>query len=173
MFYQNNPGGRAAVTGALATWYWRAPQLFNGAWLQLHPAGTLLYNCGGVNNGGGYGIDFVDNALHQWLTNNLPAGWAFTAGPTTRWAGNIDLNGQPQFTRDYYNITRPLPGIVRMGNGFPGIPAGTYPMVVNFHLYVDDWQANPVYVAPPPPPPPAPPVLPLNINDLNQFPPLG
>jgi hypothetical protein len=173
MFYQNNAGGQAAILGALNNWYLGAPVLFNGAWFQLHPAGRLLYNCGGVNNGGDYGRDYVDNALYQWLTNHLPAGWAFAGGPTTVWGGAIGANGQPQFTRDYYTITQPLPGQVPIGNGFPGIPAGTYTVVVNFHLYVDAWQVNPTWIAPPPPPPPAPPPLPLNINDLAQFPPLG
>jgi hypothetical protein len=169
MFFQNNTADQAAVGGALATWYARASagQLAYGAWLQLHPAGTLLYNCGGVNNGGDYGIDYVDNALHQWLTHNLPAGWAFTAGPTTRWGGNIDVYGQPEFTRDYYNITRAIPRQRRVASGFRGIPAGDYSVVVNFHLYVDDWEVNPQYnVAPAGAPP-------LNLADLIQFPPLG
>jgi hypothetical protein len=172
MFYQNNDRGQRAILRALGSWYDDAPQLFDGAWLQLAPSGALLYNCGGVNNGGGYGRDYVDNALYQWLTNHLPGGWTFVGGPNLRWGGIIGANGQPQFTRDYYNITRPW-GRLRLDHGFPGIPAGTYDVVVNFHLYVDAWQDNPAWVAPPPPPPPAPPLLPLNLADVTEFPPLG
>lgn len=171
MFYQNNPADRMTVTNAIAAFYANAPVLFNGAWLQLHSAGRLLYNCGGVNNGGDYGRDYVDNALYQWLMGNLP-GWTF-AGPTAVWGGVIGANGLPQFTRDYYTVTRLLPGPQAIGAGHPGIPAGTYTVVVNYHLYVDAWQANPAWIAPPPPQPPAPAPAPLNIYDLSQFPPLG
>jgi hypothetical protein len=173
MFYQNNAAGQGAITGALGNWYANAPLLFNGAWLQLQPAGTLLYNCGGVNYGGGYGRDYVSNDLYQWLRNHLPGGWAITADPRVVWGGVVGANGQPQATRDYYTITRPLPGQVPIGPGLPGIPGGMYNVVVNFHLYVGAWQDNPTWIAPPPPPPPAPPVLAPNLADLTEFPPLG
>jgi len=172
MFYRNNAYGQGIIHGALAHWYATAPTLFDGAWFQLTPSGTLLYNCGGANYGGDYGRDYVDNALYQWLTTHLPGSWAFIGGPNLRWGGVIGGNGQPQFTRDYYNIARPK-GQVELDPGLPGIPAGTYDVVVNFHLYVDAWRANPTWIAPPPPPPPAPPVLPLNLADLTEFPPLG
>jgi hypothetical protein len=52
------------------------------------------------------------------------------------------------------------------------MPAGNYNVVLNFHLYVDGWQANNLYV-PRPPAPPAVPAPPLNLADMQQFPPLG
>lgn len=173
--YHNDNNGQAAITGALGRWYQRAlhRQLGYGAWLQLHQNGALLYNCGGVNNGGDYGVDYVDANLYAWLAQHLPQGWAFAGGPTARWGGNVDANGNPQYTRDYYTITRPA-GQAHLPQGYGAqIPAGNYNLVVNFHLYVDGWQQNPHYVAPPPPPPPAAAPPPLNVNDLNQFPPLG
>lgn len=176
MQFLNNAHHQGLVIAALNRWYTRAQNqhMGHGAWYQLHANGALLYNCGGVNNGGDYGVDWVDPALHVWLTTHLPGGFAFTGGPNARWAGLVGGNGQPQFTRDYYNITRALPGQQAFPLGIPHVaPAGNYNVVLNFHLYVDDWQPNPHYIAPLPPPPPhaAPP--PLNIADVQQFPPLG
>lgn len=174
MRYQNNANDQAAVTAALTSWYGRAchAQLYSGAWLQLHPGGTVFYNCGGVANGGGYGLDYVDDDLYDWLTGHLPQNFVFAGGPTTAPGGNWDLNGNPEFIRDYYTITR----LVRQKYDLPKIgkiPKGTYKLVLNFHLYVGDWEDNRAYVVPPPPPPPALPPPPLDRNSLSMFPPLG
>ncbi|MFD9739337.1 hypothetical protein [Umezawaea sp. NPDC059074] len=97
MQFQNNPLHQGRVVTALNLWHVRATNqhMAHGAWYQLHPNGSLLYNCGGVNNGGDYGVDWVDQALYVWLTGHLPAGFVFTAGPNQRWGG-----------LEFYNITR-------------------------------------------------------------------
>lgn len=174
MRYRNNATDQNKVTEALTRWYERAKfaQYFNGAWLQLHPGGTVFYNCGGVANGGGYGVDYVDNDLYDWLTGHLPPQFGFAGGPTTVGGGNWDLNGNFEFIRGYYTITR----LVAQKYDLPkirDIPKGTYKLVLNFHLYVGNWEHNPHYVVPPPPPPPALPPPPLDHNSLSQFPPLG
>jgi hypothetical protein len=175
MHFLNNGPHQGLVIAALNTWYGRATNqvMAHGAWYQLHNNGSLLYNCGGVNPGGDYGVDWVDHALYVWLTTHLPAGFAFTAGPNVRWGGLVGANGQPQFTHDYYNITRVV-GQQAFPAGIPNVvPAGNRNVVLNFHLYVGGWQANNQYVAPLPPAPPAVPPPALNIADLRQFPPLG
>jgi hypothetical protein len=177
LFYPDNPANRVAVINALNTRFANAqgPQLFGGAWLQLHANGSLLYNCGGINpaGGGGYGGDYVDMALCNWLTNNLPAGFALPGGPTQRWSGAVGPQG-PQFYQDYYTFTRvAIPAAIIPAGFAPNIPAGNYQVVCNYHLYVGAPYANPHYVAPPPPPPPALPPPQLNLNDVTQWPPLG
>ena len=176
MRFQNNANDQGLVIAALNRWYNRAVHrhMAHGAWYQLHNNGSLLYNCGGINNGGDYGVDWVDHALYVWLTGHLPAGFVFTAGPNVRWGGLVGANGQPQFTHDYYNITRALPGQQAFPAGIHNVaPAGNYNVVLNFHLYVDGWQANNNYVAPLPPAPPAGPAPALNIADMQQWPPLA
>jgi hypothetical protein len=83
------------------------------------------------------------------------------------------LNGNFQFVRDYYTITRLVSQQYQLPQAVGTIPAGTYRLVLNFHLYVGPWRPNPAYVAAPPLPAPAPPPPPVDINDLNQFPPLS
>jgi hypothetical protein len=175
MYYQNNNQNQGAVTAALPRWYNRAVyiQLVAGSWLQLHQGGTLFYNCGGITDGNDYGRDYVDNGLYNWLTGNLPANYVFAGGPSPLWGGNRGLNGNFQFVRDYYTITRLVSQQYQLPQAVGTIPAGTYRLVLNFHLYVGPWRPNPAYVAAPPLPAPAPPPPPVDINDLNQFPPLS
>lgn len=155
----------APVIAALNRWYGRAlnANFVQGAWIELHPNGALLYNCGGIRDeaGGNYGYDYVTGAVYHQLLGNLPGGFQVAGGPTAYGSGRMDSNGNNEYVQDYFTITRQVKQlrftapVVRAGIN---IPAGIYPLVLNFHLYVDQWEINPNYAPPP--------------NDPNHFPPL-
>jgi len=161
MRYSNNPAGQQALRTTVGNWFNRARQVQLhpnwGAWIGMHQAGALLYNCGGIQGPGrhnGWGNDYVTQSLFNWLTANIPNSYAVTNLPHAYPSGQTDTNGAYEYLQDYYNVTRianqnyavaantlPAPG-----NAY--IPAGNYQITLNFHLYVDDRYPNPAYQPP-------------------------
>lgn len=83
--YANVLQAQQYLQNALINWYLAArtlntaqPNIPQNTWLQLqappqgNAPGAILYNCGGINLGiangfGGFGIDFANQGLYQWL----------------------------------------------------------------------------------------------------------
>jgi hypothetical protein len=171
--YPNTPGAQAALSAALARWFqaarnvgnpgWQVPQ---GAWLQVqtqplgNAPGSILYNCGGIdpNWNGGYGADFVDTPLVNWLLANptvaapgLPNGqvtFQVNNAPTSTYVGSANY---VNYRQEYYTVTarthtiqydqnyashrlvlQALQNIEHNAQLFHG---SDYQIVVNFHLY--------------------------------------
>ncbi len=163
--YTNNPVGQAALHAALTRWYQAARtvgtpgwQLGPQDWLQIqtqplgNAPGSILYNCGGIdpNSNGGYGEDFVDNALVNWLQANLTVGGIqFQINnaviPTSMYVGTV--NGRA-YHQDYFAVTALARNIqydqndasdrrilASLGPNAQLFHGFNYQIVVNFHLY--------------------------------------
>ena len=166
MRYSNNANNRDTLRQALVYWFNRARQVDleeDDAWLQLHPNGTLFYNCGGINpaGGGGYGRDYVDQDLFDWFEQQVQQRNYQVAGPTARPFGPVGVGGYHQYEQDYYTITYRVLNNYQFPGGIDGIPAGAYSVTLNFHVYVGPRQNNPHYQ-------PLPPAQPYDVA----FPPL-
>jgi len=163
--YQNNGLGQAALHAALTRWFQAARTIGNagwqlpaGAWLQVqtqplgNAPGSILYNCGGIdpNSDGGYGEDFVDPALVNWLqANQMVGGIQFQVNnmPTPMYVGRV---GNNRYRQDYYAVTALARTIQynqndashtrilqSLGPHAMLAHGSDYRLVVNFHLYED------------------------------------
>lgn len=163
--YTNNALGQAALHAALTRWFQAARtvgspgwQLRPQAWLQVqtqpvgNTPGSILYNCGGIdpNSNGGYGEDFVDNTLVNWLQANLMvAGTQFQINnvvtPTSMYVGTV--NGT-DYHQDYFAVTATVKTIqynqndasdkkilASLGPNAQLFHGFDYQIIVNFHLY--------------------------------------
>jgi hypothetical protein len=125
--YPNTAPAQAALSAALVRWFLAARDVGTpgwqttppGAWLQVqtqplgNTPGSILFNCGGIdpNWNGGYGADFVDAGLVNWLQANptiaaagLPNGqvtFQVEHFPTSQYVGRAN---NINYYQDYYAV---------------------------------------------------------------------
>lgn len=168
--YTDTGGNRTTLKNRILAYFTAAGNgnlIGDAYWEESADQTYLLYNCGSIAGAtGGYGRDYVSDALYQQLKTwweNTQAGTV--EGGTTRTFGTAGVGGHRRRAQDYHNFTKVASANLNVA-GY-----GNRRIILNFHCYVGASYANPNYQALPPPVPVVV-AVPPPVDDTN-YPRLG